>query len=153
MRGLDQIVKANREAEALGVADGAAVGTEAYYLKKAQQAAQEARSELLAQVKTGVMGRTEVRCNEGGTQPHEGAEGSGLRGHGVGVDYPFSVVGGFEPGNFGALLTIWTVINYHTGKVYTTFRGADACKQAHAEAHRLADAWKEGQEAQPTKGG
>lgn len=127
MRGLHQIVEANRQAEALGVADGTPVGTSKH---------------------TGTY--VEVRCPEGGTKGHQGVEGSGLRGHSVGVDYPFSVAGGFEPGNFGALHTIWTVVNYHTGKVYDTFRGENACKLAHESAHRLADAWKEGQSAAAT---
>jgi hypothetical protein len=150
MYDLKRIIEQNREAEKQGVADGAPVGTDAYYAQKAKEAAHEAKLALATQTaKAGVytpqpvVERVEGKASEGGTSGHSSAQG-GLRGHSIGVDYPFSVAGGFEAGDFGALHSVWTVVNHVSGARYGTFRGEGACKRAHDEAHRLADAWREG---------
>lgn len=136
MRSLKEIVAANAEAERQGVMQpGEAVGTTGY----------RPPGELHPSACKPCVERVEGRAAEGGTTGHSAAQG-GLRGHSIGADYPFSVAGGFEPGDFGALHSVWTVVNHLTGERFDTFRGGNACKRAHTEASRLAAAWREGQD-------
>ena len=65
------------------------------------------------------------------TKGHSAISG-GLRGHSIGMSYPFSVVAGIDED-----ITTWTVVNYETGETFATFYD---CGRAHDYAQALKDA-------------
>lgn len=67
------------------------------------------------------------------TKGHSAISG-GLRGHSIGMSYPFSVVAGLD----GDVRT-WTVVNYETNETFVTFYGSVGCEKAHDYALALKD--------------
>lgn len=116
MYDLETIVRRNREAERLGIIKaGSAVGTTGFVPHNEREGVVETKRE---------------GWNVGG-QPvlgHREDQG-GLRGHSIGDDYPFSVV--------GIGLDGWRVQNLLTGEEFETYEGPGACERAHDRAHEL----------------
>ena len=111
MYDLESIIAQNKRAEALGIIKpGSAVGTTGY-----RDPSQRAN------------GR-DPNVADGGPRGHSEWQG-GLRGHSIGDDYPFSVV--------GIGLDGWRVQNLMTGEEFETYEGPGACERAHDKAHEL----------------
>lgn len=116
MNSLSTIVRQNREAVRQGIIKaGSAVGT------------------------TGFVPHNERKPETAGffdTKGHRDDNG-GLRGHSIGENYPFSVVGGFRTEG-ETLVTTWTVVNSANGQTFETYDGLPLDPQGCENAHNRA---------------
>lgn len=123
MYDLQSIIAQNQRAEALGlIKPGSAVGTTGFVPHNEREVANPAWAVSGQEVK----GHRE--------------DNDGLRGHSVGENYPFSVVGGFRVDG-DVSVTTWTVVNYATGQEFETYYGlpfdGKGCENAHNRASVL----------------
>lgn len=117
---LQSIIEQNRRAEALGIIKaGTAVGTTGFVPTNERPEANPAWA---------VDGQPVLGHRE---------DNGGLRGHSVGENYPFSVIGGFRTEG-DVSVTTWTVVNYATGQEFETYDGlpldGKGCENAHNRA-------------------
>lgn len=116
MYDLETIVRQNREAERLGIIKaGSAVGTTGFVPYNEREGDVKTKREGWNVDGQPVLGHREDQ--------------GGLRGHSIGEDYPFSVVGRGLDG--------WQVQNLLTGREYEVHTGPGACEAAHEQAHKL----------------